>query len=202
MDAVGSTDLAGTRRAAILQAAARLFAERGFRAVGMADIGEAAGMSAASLYRFFTGKGAILGALWDQALTEVSAAAHEAVTEAESADERLELILRAHARLLVTKYSDVGNLVRRGTVALPKDEREALSDKERVYLGLWAAQMRELLSADDGEILTRIFVGLAILHSVAMSRPRYDEVTLIEELVAMTKAGMLARAESTRTIDG
>lgn len=202
MDAAGSTDLAGTRRAAILQAAARLFAERGFRAVGMADIGEAAGMSAASLYRFFTGKGAILGALWDQALSEVSAAAHDAVAEADSADERLELILRAHARLLVTKYADVGNLVRRGTVALPKNERDALSEKERVYLGLWAVQLRELLPAGDGEILTRIFFGLAILHSVAMSRPRYDEAALIEELVIMTKAGMLARSGAPRTIDG
>jgi AcrR family transcriptional regulator len=193
MDAAASpSDVPAVRRAAILRAAGPLFAERGFRAVGMAEIGESAGMSAASLYRFFSGKGAILAVLWDEALSEVTEAAAAAADSAASADERLELILRAHASLLVRKYAHVGNLVRRGTAGLPKADREALSEKERIYLRLWADQLHELLSASDGEIFTRIFTGLAILHSVAVSDPQYQEDVLIEELVCMTKAGMLA----------
>jgi AcrR family transcriptional regulator len=124
MDAAASpSDVPAVRRAAILRAAGQLFAERGFRAVGMAEIGESAGMSAASLYRFFSGKGAILAVLWDEALSEVTEAAAAAADSAASADERLELILRAHASLLVRKYAHVGNLVRRGTAGLPKADR-------------------------------------------------------------------------------
>jgi len=51
------------RRAALLAAAARLFAERGFDGVTLGDIGEAAGVSGPAVYRHFAGKQALLGAI-------------------------------------------------------------------------------------------------------------------------------------------
>jgi AcrR family transcriptional regulator len=202
MDAAGRSDLTGTRRAAILTEAARLFSLRGFRAVSMAEIGEASGMSAASLYRFFSGKGAILAALWDQALSEALKAARAAVASASSADDRLERILHAHASLLVRKYEHVGKLVRRGSHGLPAAERVALNDKEHEYLQLWAAQLHQLLDAGEAEISTRIFTGLAILHSVALSEPQYSDDVVIDQLVVMTKAGLLAKAGPSGTSHG
>jgi AcrR family transcriptional regulator len=43
----------------ILEAAERLFAERGVAAVGMADVAHAAGCSRATLYRYFENRGAL-----------------------------------------------------------------------------------------------------------------------------------------------
>lgn len=51
------------RRAALLAAAARLFAERGFDGVTLGDIGEAAGVSGPAVYRHVSGKQALLGAI-------------------------------------------------------------------------------------------------------------------------------------------
>jgi AcrR family transcriptional regulator len=195
-------DVNDVRRDAILSAAATLFAERGFRSVSMADVGAAAGMSAASLYRFFAGKGEILAAMWDRALTDVADAAAQVAAAPGSPEQRLEGILRAHAELLVTKYADVGNLVRRGTIGLPQAQREALQTKETAYLALWSDQLEPLLGAGGDEIVTRIFAGLAILHSVATSNPRHPDETLIEQLVAMAKAGMVATVVSQDADDG
>ncbi len=49
-----------TRREALLQAAARLYLERGFEDVRAEEIAEAAGSSTATLYNYFGGKGDML----------------------------------------------------------------------------------------------------------------------------------------------
>lgn len=51
------------RRTALLAAAARLFAGRGFDGVTLGDIGEAAGVSGPAVYRHVAGKQALLGAI-------------------------------------------------------------------------------------------------------------------------------------------
>lgn len=51
------------RRAALLAAAARLFAERGFDGVTLEDIGAAVGVSGPAVYRHVAGKQALLGAI-------------------------------------------------------------------------------------------------------------------------------------------
>ena len=56
------------RREQLLEAAAVLFAERGYHAVGIDDIGAAAGISGPGVYRHFAGKQALLAALCERAL--------------------------------------------------------------------------------------------------------------------------------------
>jgi AcrR family transcriptional regulator len=51
----------------ILDAAARLFYERGFHAVSVDEIGEAAGATGAAIYRHFSGKEDLLSTLFDEA---------------------------------------------------------------------------------------------------------------------------------------
>ena len=56
------------RRELVLEAAADLFAARGFHAVGMDDIGEAAGISGPGVYRHFPSKQALLETLLDRTM--------------------------------------------------------------------------------------------------------------------------------------
>jgi len=51
------------RQAAILQEAARLFAERGFSGVSLEELGGAVGVSGPAVYRHFANKQALLGAI-------------------------------------------------------------------------------------------------------------------------------------------
>jgi AcrR family transcriptional regulator len=63
-DAVTARERAkADRRIALLSAAARLFAERGFDGVTLGDIGEAAGVSGPAVYRHVSSKQALLGAI-------------------------------------------------------------------------------------------------------------------------------------------
>jgi AcrR family transcriptional regulator len=55
----------------ILDAAAQLFFERGFDAVGVDEIGRSAGVSGSAIYRHFTSKDEILAALLDEATDEL-----------------------------------------------------------------------------------------------------------------------------------
>ncbi|MBA4101608.1 MAG: TetR family transcriptional regulator, partial [Arthrobacter sp.] len=51
------------RRQALLSSAAALFAVDGFNRVSLEDLGAAAGVSGPAVYRHFSGKQAVLGAL-------------------------------------------------------------------------------------------------------------------------------------------
>ncbi len=53
----------GDRRAAILEAAGRLFASRGFSATTVRDIADAVGLQSGSLYKYFASKEEIAGSL-------------------------------------------------------------------------------------------------------------------------------------------
>ena len=62
---------AAPRRELLLEAAAELFAARGFHAVGIDDIGAAAGITGPGVYRHFAGKQALLEVLCDRAMTRL-----------------------------------------------------------------------------------------------------------------------------------
>ena len=59
---------AAPRRELLLQAAADLFAARGFHDVGIDDIGTAAGITGPGVYRHFASKQALLESLCDRTM--------------------------------------------------------------------------------------------------------------------------------------
>lgn len=61
------------KRAAVIDAATRLFAERGFNAVSMAALAEAAGVSTATLYRHFADKESVFAEVIDALVQNVLA---------------------------------------------------------------------------------------------------------------------------------
>lgn len=82
----------------ILQAAARLFAERGYGATGIDDIGGAAGVSGPAIYWHFKGKQALLAAM----LTDVSERLLEggrACVDAAGGDAEAALAALVHAQV-------------------------------------------------------------------------------------------------------
>jgi AcrR family transcriptional regulator len=101
---------------AIMDAAAALFAEKGYDATTMTEIAEQASTAIGSLYRFFPNKEvlaeALLGRYWellDEGLAEIAGRA-AALTPAALADALVDLYLgyRAH-RAAVIALIDIGN---------------------------------------------------------------------------------------------
>ena len=69
------------RRAEVVAAAARLFAERGFHATSMADLVEATGLTAGGLYHYIGSKDALLVAICDELMEPLLERARAAVAD-------------------------------------------------------------------------------------------------------------------------
>jgi TetR/AcrR family transcriptional repressor of mexCD-oprJ operon len=80
--------------AAILEAAAHALSEHG-RSANMADVAQAAGISRATLYRYYPDREALLDALSAQALADAAARLADAGLERAPVEEAIERIVRA-----------------------------------------------------------------------------------------------------------
>ena len=85
--ATASTARGQRTRERLLGATAELVAERGFHAVGIADIGAAAGVTGSAIYRHFPSKQDILVALLDRVVDDLRAGAGAVVDDAATAAE-------------------------------------------------------------------------------------------------------------------
>jgi AcrR family transcriptional regulator len=88
------------RRAEIVTAATRIFAERGFSNVGMRDIAEAVGIRGASLYHHFASKEEILFAICLTVTREPVEESLPLLDAPGTPSERLAALVRAHIRHL------------------------------------------------------------------------------------------------------
>ena len=88
------------RREAILDAAARLFAARGFSGASMADLTKACGTSKSLVYHYFPSKDDVLYAVMTSHLDDLVGAA-EGAAQSGDAKARLHALTRAFMRLYV-----------------------------------------------------------------------------------------------------
>lgn len=101
---------ADNRLPAVLDAAARLFRERGYAVTSMRDIAAAAGMLAGSLYYHFASKEELLVAVYGEGVKRITAAVAEAMSADVPPWERLERVCAAHLTVLHAD-SDYGQVV-------------------------------------------------------------------------------------------
>ncbi|WP_245905811.1 TetR/AcrR family transcriptional regulator [Mycolicibacterium palauense] len=132
----------------ILGAAMRLFAERGYRDTGMDDVAASVAMAASGLYRFFSGKGAILSAAFRRGADRVSGDLSQVLAAGESPAIALDRLVHAYVRrscedpeLAYVYYAERTNL--------PADDRAALHNIQRATVEAWA----RLLGAARPELL-------------------------------------------------
>lgn len=108
---------AGNRLPAVLDAAARCFAGRGYAGTSMREIAEAAGMLPGSLYYHFSAKEELLAAVYEAGVREIVGAARSAAARQAEPWARLEAACVAHLET-VLKQSDYAQVLIR---VLPED---------------------------------------------------------------------------------
>jgi len=89
------------RRSAVLDAAATLFAERGYRATSMRDIATAAGMLPGSIYYHFPSKDDLLVAVYAEGVERIETRVRAASSIAADPWQRLEEACTAHLETLL-----------------------------------------------------------------------------------------------------
>jgi TetR/AcrR family transcriptional regulator, cholesterol catabolism regulator len=128
------------RRAQLLDAAARLFSERGFHATSMRDIAKAVGMLSGSIYYHFESKDEILLAIFDEGTRRVDEAVAAAVALETEPWARLEAACAAHLRGLVA-YPDYTRVLLQAT----PDEANGAGERIRELRRGYEARFRELI---------------------------------------------------------
>ena len=89
------------RRQQLVEVAASLFSERGYRSTTMDDVAEAAGVTKPLLYQHFSSKKALYLELVDEIAHRVLAAIAEATAQAETPRQKVEYSLNAYFILVV-----------------------------------------------------------------------------------------------------
>lgn len=180
------------RREQLLESAAVLFAERGYHAVGIDDIGAAAGISGPGVYRHFASKQALLAALCDRALDRMLDGAQG--ISAASGDPRasLEALVELHVAFAVDERALIG-VWGRELPALSEDLRRSLRRRMRAYEQPW----QEVLTClrDDlapAEVAVVTGATLAMLNATALSTAGVSRERLADLLRTMALAALLA----------
>jgi AcrR family transcriptional regulator len=97
--------MAKRKYAEIIQAAAKVFAEKGFYGASMQDIADELGMNKSSLYYYVKAKEDLVKGLVEGVLHDILSEAHEIVKSGYSPASKLRRIIEAHLRHFLTHRS-------------------------------------------------------------------------------------------------
>jgi AcrR family transcriptional regulator len=174
------------RKDAIAHAAAKLFAERGFAAVGMDDLGAAVGITGPAIYRHFVGKDAVLETVVLDLLDEFvrQADAVEAVTPgATGRDSALDRLVTTSVSVALSHPSQVATDVReRGRLTGAAAGQAAV--QERHLRAIWERLLRlDVPSLPSELVAVRQQAVLAATGAMTAQRGRVTRPRLGQLLV-------------------
>jgi AcrR family transcriptional regulator len=153
------------RRQRILAAAAELVAERGYHDVGMSDIGAAAGIVGSGIYRHFGGKSAVLVAMFDRVIDDLTRAAAEILARGLEPAQTLRELIAAHVRITLEDRM-LMRVYHNEIASLPADDNRRLRRKQRIYIEEWVHVLDVLRpEADDAVLRALVHAGIGAVHS-------------------------------------
>jgi AcrR family transcriptional regulator len=182
-----------SRREQILQAAARLFAERGARAVGVDDVGAAVGVTGPAIYRHFASKDAMLAEMLLR-ISERLLDGGRAVVAAAGGDPTTQL------RALVAFQADFAldnpaliTVQDRDLASLTEADAAQVRRLQRRYVEVWVAVLARLHPEADAEACrARAHAVFGLINSTPHSAGRLDRDATAALLAAMAEAAALA----------
>jgi AcrR family transcriptional regulator len=148
------------RRQRILTAAAGLVAERGYHEVAMSDIGAAAGIVGSGIYRHFDGKSAVLVALFDRVIDDLTRGSAQILARGLDPAATLAQLIEAHVRIVLEDRT-LMRVYHSEIVSLPADDSRRLRRKQRLYLEEWV-HVLALLRPETDDAALRALVHAAI----------------------------------------
>lgn len=128
-----------------VEAAGRLFREKGFEATTVREIAKAAGMFPGSLHYRYPTKADLLLALMRRGVQADLACVRAAIARSRDPIERLHLALRARVRFLLSR--DVARVVLYDWRSLKGRAREEMIQLRNTYESFWAGLLHEAAGA-------------------------------------------------------
>ena len=156
------SQLKSDRRGQLLAAAERLFAQRGFLAVRLEDIGAAAGVSGPAIYRHFPNKEALLVELLVGISTRLLAGAREVNSRGWGPAAVLDGLIDFHLDFALGE-PDLIQIQDRDLAQLPAGPRRQVRSAQRQYVEIWVEVLRDVhpaLAEPDARLMAHAAFGL------------------------------------------
>jgi len=182
------------RREAILTAAAQLFAERGYAAVGMDDIGAAAGVTGPAIYRHFGAKATVLTAVFDRVIDAV-AIDHDSTGGLPVDDDadpatQLRQLIHAYASAVSSRRRLMAVFIRE-VHHLPPEDGELLVERQRVLVGRWRTLLAQAQPEWDAErVRTAVHGAFGMLNAVGTFASPLTDRELAAQLSELAQAAL------------
>ncbi|OHV04244.1 TetR/AcrR family transcriptional regulator [Mycobacterium talmoniae] len=156
------SQLKSDRRGQLLSAAERLFAERGFQAVRLEDIGAAAGVSGPAIYRHFPNKESLLVELLVGISTRLLTGAQQIRSQPSGAAAKMGQLIDFHLDFVFGE-PDLIRIQDRDLAQLPPPAERQVRHAQRRYVEIWVEVLRELdpaLAESDARLMAHAAFGL------------------------------------------
>jgi AcrR family transcriptional regulator len=156
------SQLKSDRRLQLLSAAERLFAERGFLAVRLEDIGAAAGVSGPAIYRHFPNKESLLVELLVGISARLLAGARDVTANSADAAAALDGLIEFHLDFALGE-PDLIRIQDRDLAHLPAVAERQVRKAQRQYVEVWVGVLRQLnheLAEADARLMAHAVFGL------------------------------------------
>jgi AcrR family transcriptional regulator len=186
------------RKEAILASAVELFRRRGFHAVGIDEIGSAAGITGPGVYRHFRNKEGLLVVLIERVTVPLLEGAKEIVAKTRSPRTALDRLVGLHVAFAMEDGALVAVWVQEQR-SLPEAERHRLRRIQAEYLDQWAqalSRLRPQLSPEEADAAVHAAVGA--INSVAHHDSGLPREVLEPLLHRTAMAALLARPPAAR----
>ena len=176
------------RRQRILSAAAALVAERGYHDVAMSDIGAAAGITGSGIYRHFTGKPAVLVAMFDRVIDDLSSEATQIVIAGGDPRTALLELVGTQVRFVLSERT-LAQVYHNEITSLPSGDRHRLRRKQRLYVEEWVHVLAiQRPDVSDGGLRALVHAAIGAIQSVLF----YQSGLPDEQLAALMEAAAAA----------
>ncbi|MDQ3071404.1 MAG: TetR family transcriptional regulator [Acidobacteriota bacterium] len=196
---------AADKRAAILEAATAIFAERGFFGAQVADIARSAGIAAGTVYLYFRSKDEILTSIFDRTMREAIAEGRSAIAGERDPVERLRRIAGLH----LTRMGRDRNLaivfqveLRQTTKFMERFSATGLRDylgliQETIEDGQARGAFRKTINARTA---AKVFFGALdeMATNWILSRRKYPLAQQADEIVELIVGGLAAPARGSK----
>jgi AcrR family transcriptional regulator len=178
------------RRQRILTAAAELVAERGYHEVGMSDIGAAAGIVGSGIYRHFDGKSAVLVAMFDRVIDDLTRGAAEILSRRLDPAQTLKQLIAAHVRITLEDRM-LMRVYHNEIASLPAEDNRRLRRKQRIYIEEWVHILDVLRpEVDDAALRALVHAGIGAVHSTLFYASGLPADRLAKLMAAAAEATM------------
>ncbi|HEY1738436.1 MAG TPA: TetR family transcriptional regulator [Acidimicrobiia bacterium] len=191
MTAVPAATARGRRtRDALLDATVELVSERGFHAVGIAEIGAAAGVSGAAIYRHYRNKNELLVAVFERVVDELLDGARAVLAEPGlDPAARLAALIDAHVTFALAQRRVIA-IYDQEAHNLPPEHRRRVRRQQGAYAALWVDALGAFRSDwTAAECRVAVHAVFGLINSVSDQRvsvSRERQTTLLRTMALAT----------------